>query len=127
MNLFKGRVPGGEGKSFCTEPRRDRLCTHRSLKGEGPPVIVVFYNTFDLTCKDREEELRASNLTAPIDLVEKAKGDNPIQRHLYAQVGLEILLKGWKQSRPNKLYIVGCTDYSERHRDQMVTLYHQFC
>ena len=104
MNLYKRRVSDEEGKPFCTEPTRDRLCTHRSFKGEGPPVIVVFYNTFDLTCKDRKEELRAFNLVAPSDLIEEAKGDNPIQRYFYAQVGLEILLEGWKQSRPNKLH-----------------------
>ena len=127
MNLYKGRVPDGEGKPFCTEPTRDRLGTHKVFKGAGPPVIVVFNNTFDLTCKDRKEELRAFNLIEPNDLVEEVKGDNAIQRHFYAQVDLETLLEGWKQSRPDKLHLVGYTDYSDRHRDQMVTLYHQFC
>ena len=93
INLYKGRVPDGEGKPFCTEPTRDRLGTHKVFKGAGPPVIVVFNNTFDLTSKDRKEELCAFNLIAPKDLVEEVKGDNPIQRHFYAQVGLEILLE----------------------------------
>ena len=40
---------------------------------------------------------------------------------------LELLLERWKENRPEVVYLIGYTRYSDRHRDKMITLYHQFC
>ena len=126
-DLYSSRVPESLGRPFCTVATADSIGTYKVFRGDGPPVITVFYTVYDLISNDRKTEIQEFNKIAPIDLVQLVRDDSPIQRHFYAQIGLESLLEGWTNTRPEKVYLVAFTDYTDRHRDKMVILFHQFC
>ena len=125
LSLYEERAKSNPGGLVCSEDTCDQLGTYRIIRGDGPPVVVVFNTLYDFTCRDRSLEVKNFNKIVPAHIVEDVKRDNPAQRHFYAQIGFEALLESYKSERPNELYIIGYSDYRDRYRDKLKHLYRQ--